>query len=177
MTRSKYGPAAGASGGPALLPAKRLHVPEFLRYTREEMHAIVNLAGHELAGSLYLLLCIASVFKGPTAGEVLTKYATLQAALRPPRPERGQWAPAPTLKRIRTALAALEAVGLVHRDTDRNAAQGQLRMYLTLRQPAKPTATVPKPPRKAPGMPAEVRAKLDEARQALSHARPIKGHG
>jgi hypothetical protein len=174
VSRSKFGPAAGASGGAAPLPAKRLHVPEFLRYTRAEMHAVVNLAGHELAGSLYLLLCIGSVFKGPTAGEVLTTYAHLQAALRPPQPERGKWAPAPTLKRVRTALAALETVGLMHRDTERNAAQGQLRLYLSMRQAAKPTAKVP---RKAPGIPADVRAKLNEAREALSHARPIKRQG
>lgn len=171
MARSNFGPAAGASGGATPLPAKRLHVPEFLRYTRQEMHAIVNLAKHELAGGLYLLLCIGSVFKGPTAGEVLTTYAHLQAALRPPKPERGKWAPEPTLKRVRTALAALEAVGLVHRDTERNAAQGQLRLYLSMRQAAKPVA---RPAKKAPGVPVAVREKLASAREALTRAQPIK---
>jgi hypothetical protein len=34
------------------------------------------------------------------------------------------------LKRVRTALAALEAAGLVERDTSANALQGQLRLQL-----------------------------------------------
>lgn len=170
MTRSKYGPAAGASGGAPVRPAKTLWCPDFLAWQKPEIHAVLNLAGHELAGSLYFLLCVGSTFKGPTAGEVLTTYAHLQAALRPPKPERGQWVPAPTLKRVRTALAALEGAGLVHRDAERNAAQGQLRLYLSMRQAKKPTATVPKSPKKKSPAAVEALAKLAEVTKALKRA-------
>lgn len=171
MTRSKYGPAAGASGG-AIPRVTRLRAPAFIRLQQAELDALYNLCGHELCGTLYLILIGGSVFKGPTAGEFLSTYAFLQALLRPPKPERGQWAPAPSLKRVRTALAALEAAGLVHRDTAANAAQGQLRLHLTMRCASKPTAK-----RVAPGIPAKVREKLAAAREAITRAPTIKGQG
>lgn len=173
MTSKKQKPAAGAKGG-ATPRVTRLQAPTFLRLQQDELNALWNRAGHELAGSVYLLLIGGSVFKGPQAGEFLGSYARLQALLRAPQPERGQWAPPPTVKRVRGAIAALEAAGLVHRDADANQAQGQLRLYLTLRQPAKPVA---KAPTKAPGVPAEVRKKLAEAREAITRARTIKGQG
>lgn len=173
MTRAKYGPAAGAPGG-AAPRLTRLLAPTFIRLSQEELNLLWNVTGHELAGSVYLLLIGGSVFKGKHAGEFLGSYARLQALLRPPKPERGQWAAAPTAKRVRGAVDALEAAGLVHRDAAANQAQGQLRLHLTLRGAPKPVA---KPARKAPGMPADVRAKLQEAREALSHARSIKGQG
>lgn len=171
---SKHGPAAGAPGG-ATPRLTRLLAPTFIRLQQDELDALFNRTGHELAGSVYLLLIGGSVFKGPEAGQFLGSYARLQALLRPPRPERGQWAPPPTLKRVRGAIAALEAAGLVHRDAEANQAQGQLRLHLTLRTPKKPTAKVV--PLKAPGVPPEVRAKLAEARQAITRARTIKGQG
>lgn len=124
-----YGPAAGASGGPTPKPT-RLRPPQFVRLTGAELDALWNRTGHELAGSLYLLLIGGSVLAGKHAGEFLGTYARLQALLRPPRPERGQWAAPPTLKRVRGALAALEAAGLVARDAVANEAQGQLRLIL-----------------------------------------------
>lgn len=124
-----YGPAAGATGGPQVKPT-RLKPPKYIRLSEPELDALWNRAGHELAGSLYLLLIGQSVFRGKYAGEVLTKYAILQSLLRVPKPERGQWPAAPTTKRVRIALAALEAAGLVGRDCQANEAQGQLRCWL-----------------------------------------------
>lgn len=132
MTRSQYGPAAGASGGPAPKPT-RLRAPKFLRLTGAELDALYNRCGHELAGSIYLLLLGGCVLAGKHAGEFLGSYARLQSLLRPPKPERGQWPSAPSLKRVRTALGALEAAGLVARDCGENQAQGQLRLQLTHR--------------------------------------------
>lgn len=171
--RSKFGPAAGASGG-AVPRITRLVPPAFIRLTGPELDALWNRTGHELAGSLYLLLIGGSVFKGPQAGQFLGSYARLQALLRPPKPERGQWAPPPTLKRIRTALDALEGAGLVGRDHSANQAQGQLRLQLLHRTPA---TALPKPARKAPGVPADVRAKLQQAREAITRAQTIKRQG
>lgn len=186
MSRSKHGPAAGAPGGATPRPTKLLP-PEFIRLQRGELHALFNLAGHELAGSVYLLLIAGSVFKGKHAGEFLGSYARLQALLRPPRPERGQWAPPPTLKRVRGAIDALQAAGLVHRDAEANQAQGQLRLQLTLRgTDAKSRADEDRTtrhaikanqPRPATGIPADVRAKLAEAAQSLRRAPRIKGQG
>lgn len=131
-SRSQYGPAAGAPGG-ATPKLTRLRPPTYLRLSGPELDALWNRTGHELAGSLYLLLIGGSVFSGKKAGEFLGSYARLQALLRPPQPERGQWAPPPTLKRVRGALAALEAAGLVARDAAANQAQGQLRLRLVMR--------------------------------------------
>lgn len=163
--RPKYGPAAGAVGG-AVPKITRLVPPAFLRLTGPELDALWNRTGHELAGSLYLLLIGGSVFKGPHAGEFLGSYARLQALLRPPKPEKGQWAPPPTTKRVRVALEALEAAGLVERDCSANQAQGQLRLLLVHRRPAAPVRA----PAKAPGVPAAVRAKLAEARESFRRA-------
>lgn len=168
MTRSKFGPAAGASGG-AVPKLTRLVPPTYLRLGGPELDALWNRTGHELAGSLYLLLIGGSVFKGPQAGTFLGSYARLQALLRPPKPERGQWALPPTLKRVRTALAALESAGLIERDAENNQAQGQLRVLLPHRMPPRPVAK-PAPKAKGPGVPANVRAQLAIAREALQRA-------
>lgn len=128
-----YGPAAGASGGPTPRPT-RLKAPKFIRLGFNELHALYNLTGHELAGSIYLLLVGGSVLAGKHAGEFLGSYARLQSLLRPPKPERGQWPAPPTLKRVRTALAALEQAGLVGRDAEANQAAGQLRLRLLMRE-------------------------------------------
>lgn len=170
MSRSQHGPAAGASGGAPTRPT-RLRAPKFVTLQQEELNLLWNVARHELAGSLYLLLIGGSVFKGPERGQFLGSYARLQELLRPPKPERGQWAPLPSLKRVRTCLASLEAVGLVHRDESGNQAQGQLRLQLTLRGAKPPTVKV------APGVPAAVREKLAAARDALTRVRTIKGQG
>lgn len=155
----------------------RLVPPAFVRLTGAELDALWNRTGHELAGSLYLLLIGGSIFKGPQAGQFLGSYARLQALLRPPKPERGQWALPPTLKRIRTALAALEGAGLVWRDPTNNQAQGQLRLTLLHRAAAPAVTAKPPKARKAPGVPADVREKLAAARQALTRAQTIKGQG
>jgi hypothetical protein len=111
----------------------RLKAPLYARLSGAELHALYNLAGHELAGSTYLLLIGQSVLNGKYAGHVLTSYPTLQSLLRPPRPERGQWPAAPSLKRVRTCMEALERAGLIDRDKGWNKVGKQLRCRLTLR--------------------------------------------
>lgn len=129
---SHFGPAAGESGG-AMPKPTRLKAPNFIRLGAAELDALWNRTGHELAGTVYLLLIAGSVFTGKRSGEFLGSYARLQALCRPPKPERGQWAPPPSRKRMRSALAALEAAGLIVRDADDNQAQGQLRLRLVHR--------------------------------------------
>jgi hypothetical protein len=132
---SQYGTGAGRPGGRDPFPT-RLKAPKFIRLTEPELSALFNRTGHELAGSVYLLLLAGSVLdmRHSSAGEFLGSYPRLQALLRPPKPERGQWAPAPTAKRVRGALDALEAAGLIGRDKDANKAQGQLRLRLLMRE-------------------------------------------
>lgn len=136
MTRSQYGPAAGAKGGAAPIDTPRQFAPEFLTLSHVELDALWNKAGNALAERLYVRLAGRAVFKGPRKGRVESAagnpltYAHLVAVLRGPRPQKGQWPLGPTLKQIRTALDALEAAGLVHRDRTDNQAQGLLRLFL-----------------------------------------------
>jgi hypothetical protein len=136
LTRSQYGPAAGAKGGATVLPMPRQYAPEFLTFTHAELEALWNKAGNGLAERLYPRLAGRAAFKGPRKGWVESAtghpltYAHLQAVLRPPKPEKGQWPLGPSLKQIRTALDALEAAGLIVRDRNRNQAQGLLQLFL-----------------------------------------------
>lgn len=186
MTRSHYGPAAGASGGAAPLPVPRQFAPEFLTLSHVELDALWNRTGSALAERLYLRLTGRAVFKGRRKGWVegasgspLT-YAWLQAVLRGPKPQQGQWPCGPTLKQVRTALDALEAAGLVRRDRGSNQAQGQLQLFLPHRADASAAeraqlrrdldAQRPRPKR----LTADVREQLKNATDALrASARPM----
>jgi hypothetical protein len=121
-------PAAGASGGPAPLPATYF-VPEFIRLDRYELDAIYHRLRDPLAGHLYLLIAGHCVF---STGEFLGNYARLMELCTPPQPERGPRRKGPSLEMVRRALRDLEAVGLVTRGED-NQAQGQLRLWLLRR--------------------------------------------
>jgi hypothetical protein len=174
VTRTLYGPAAGAKGGTAPLPVPRQFAPEFLTLSHVETDALWNRAGNGLAERLYPRLAGRAVFKGPRKGWVegatgspLT-YAWLQAVLRPPRPEKGQWAPGPTLKQIRTALDALEAAGLIHRDRSGNQAQGMLQLFLPHR--ADGSAAERAQLRRIQPKPAPQSKRVTEVREQLKNA-------
>lgn len=130
MSRAQYGPAAGSPGGRSVLPPKMHNPPDYIRLTKPELHALINVARHELAIGVYVILITGTVFGGKYAGTGAGHYQSLQALLRPPRPEKGQWAPAPSRKRLRTCLDALEAAGLLGRDKASNQAQGEFRYWL-----------------------------------------------
>jgi hypothetical protein len=133
VSRYPFPQSAGASGGPPVRPSKNYRAPPYLRFSQQETERIINVAKHELAGSVYLVLCSLSTLAGKYAGHCLTSYPNLEAVLRPPKPEKGQWPKGPSRKRLRTCLAALETAGLIERDAAANQAQGQLRCVLTLR--------------------------------------------
>lgn len=124
-----YGPAAGAPGGAAPRLA-RLHVPDFIRYATTELETLVNVLRDPLAGHVYLLLCIGSVFE---TGEFLGSYARLIELCTPPQPERGRRRAGPTYRQLRRVVADLAAAGLVRRATG-NEEQGQLRLYVIPRK-------------------------------------------
>ena len=85
MTRSQYGPAAGASGG-AVPRLADLRAPLFLRQDQSELNLIYHVLRDHLAGHVFGLLCIHADFK---TGELCTTYARLIDLLTPPQPERG----------------------------------------------------------------------------------------
>lgn len=115
------------------LPPKRWRAPSFIKLSFEEIDALLNRVKHELGGSVYLALVAQSVFTGAAAGSVLTSYDTLRSILRPPKPERGRWALAPSTKTVRTCMQALEDSGLIARDKAWNETGKQLRCQLLRR--------------------------------------------
>lgn len=187
MTRSKFGPAAGASGGADPLPVPRQFAPEFLTFNHTELDALWNKAGNALAERLYPRLAGRAVFKGPRKGWVESAtanpltYAHLIALLRPPKPQQGQWPLGPSLKQIRTALDALEAAGLVRRDRSRNQAQGLLQLFLphradgTAAERAQLRREVDARAKPAKRPPADVREQLKNVTELLrASARPAR---
>lgn len=137
MAHSQYGPAAGASGGPAPRAAA-LNTPEFMRLEAHELVTLLEVLRDPLAGYLYLLLLTQMRY---TEGEFLGTYARLMDLMTPPRGERGPRRPGPSYKQLRRALDDLVAVGLVGR-ARRNKEQGQLRLHLESRKKTKNTARV-----------------------------------
>ncbi|MBN9407618.1 MAG: hypothetical protein J0H69_00585 [Burkholderiales bacterium] len=127
-TRRLYGPAAGASGGPAPYPA-RIKAPRFVRFEEAELAALFERLCYPLATHVFGLLVLHTTF---TEGEFLGSYARLIELCTPPRPERGRRVAGPTMKQIRNAIDALIAEGIVWR-ADTNKAQGQLRLRVVAR--------------------------------------------
>lgn len=126
---SRNTPAAGASRGPAPLPAG-LHLPSFMRLDQAELVTLLHVLRDPIAVTLYLLLLVQMTY---TDGEFLSSYARLMELMTPPIPERGRRRSGPTYKQLRRALDDLVSVGLVRRGLD-NEAQGQLRLHLNPRQ-------------------------------------------
>jgi hypothetical protein len=92
-----------------------------------EMEALLHLLRDSHAVHAYMLLRTQADF---LSGHILTTYARLIELMTPPAPEKGRRREGPTYKQLRRVLDDLEAVGLLSRDAERNAAQGQLRAIL-----------------------------------------------
>lgn len=129
MTRSQYGPAAGASGG-ARPRLADMRAPDFIRWENNELHQLLHVLRDRTTVHLYLLLTSHADFR---SGELVPTYARLMDLMTPPQPERGRRMPGPTLAEVRRALDWLIGVGLVLRDPVQNAAQGQLRVHVAPR--------------------------------------------
>ncbi len=127
MSRSKFGPAAGAPGGPAPR-LTRMRAPEYLKQQRLELEAKWS-TGNPIALMAYDFIVAGSDFK---TGEFLGSYARLISLCTRPAPERGRPPKGPSYKQMRIAIDDLIAVGLVVRG-EQNEAQGQLRLRLLMR--------------------------------------------
>lgn len=127
---SQQGPAAGASGGRAPLPAT-IFTPDFLRFYQTELRVLLNVLRSPLATHLFFLLVSQADFNN---GDQLTSYARLIELCTLPKPERGRRKPAPTLWQVRNALDELEANRLIKRDKAGNEAQGFLRIHVKKRK-------------------------------------------
>lgn len=111
------------------LPAT-IFCPEFIRIEKHELQALLNQCRDPLALHIFFLVVTQANFK---TGELLTNYARLIELCTPPQPERGKRMPGPTLKQVRRAVDWLLAADLLRRDAEKNAAQGQLRLYVRRR--------------------------------------------
>lgn len=132
-SRSQYGPAAGAKGGPAPRLAA-MDVPDFLRLDKGELHHLLALLRDPLLTHVYFVLVANSVFK---TGEFLGTYARLMDLCTPPAPERGRRRPGPTYKQLRRVVDDLVRFKLARRG-EFNESQGQLRLHLQPRSGNKP---------------------------------------
>jgi hypothetical protein len=130
VSRSQYGPAAGTRQG-ATPKLSLINPPDVLALRRDEMEALRKLSDYTTRG-FYEALCEIADFE---TGEVHrdANYAELIAFGTPPRPQQGPRRAGPTYEQIRRMLRDLEAVGLVKRHSEFNAAQGRLLMMLPLR--------------------------------------------
>jgi hypothetical protein len=124
LTRSQFGPAAGASGGRAPYAAK-FSPPEFLRLDQREIGALLDTLRDPLATQVFMLVLAHGLFEN---GEFLGGYARLMELCTPPQPERGRRRAGPTYKQLRRAIDDLVAANLLWRNASSNAAQGQLRL-------------------------------------------------
>lgn len=123
MARSRYGPAAGASGGAPVRDAE-IWLPDFLRFDHAEMQAVLG-TRHANTMALYWLVVAHSDF---STGEFLGGYARLIALLTPRAPKRGPRPAGPTMWDVRKAVDNLVKLHVLKRGAT-NEEQGQLRLY------------------------------------------------
>lgn len=124
-------PAAGASGGPAPLPAS-FFPARFMNLDGEVLRLLFNVLRDPTATHIYMLVRGHSVF---TSGEFLGSYARLIELCTPPQPERGKRRAGPSMWTVRRCVDDLIRLGLIERGTG-NEEQGQLRLWVTQPQNA-----------------------------------------
>lgn len=107
-----------------------------MRLEGTELVSLLHVLRDPLSVHLYLLLLVQMQYSD---GHFLGTYARLMDLMTPPAPERGRRRAGPTYKQLRNALESLVSAGMVRRD-ERNAEQGQLRLWLASRKKAKKTA-------------------------------------
>lgn len=120
-------PAYGTSRDPHAFYEARVKVPAYV-HMAPELEALINVCHDALATRVYLLLRAGCDFQ---SGELLTTYKRLRALCSPFRPQSGKRKLPWSYWQIRNAVGELEALGLVRRDTERNEAIGELRLYVT----------------------------------------------
>jgi hypothetical protein len=107
-----------------------LWVPKFVTLWDEELHQLLHCLRLPLITHVYLLIRVQADFKtghfmlGDGPG-----YDRLMELCSPPKGERGRPPEAPSRGQVRRAVDLLIKVGLLGREGDRNAAQGQLRLW------------------------------------------------
>lgn len=112
------------------LPAT-LFVPDFLREEKYELHVLLAILRDGNTTQVYLLLLAHADFD---TGEFLGGYHRLMELCTPPQPERGRRRSGPSLRQMRNIVDDLENYDLVRRDKAKNAAQGQLRLWVSPRK-------------------------------------------
>lgn len=112
------------------LPAT-VTTPQFIILQRLEMKVLFNDLRNALYTQIYMLLVVHSDF---TTGEILTNYARLEELCTPPVREKGGRGKGPTERQIRYAIEQLITYGLVKRNSQKNEAQGMLRLYVRKRK-------------------------------------------
>lgn len=132
MSRSQYGPAAGTKQGAAPRRQER-QFPELTVDYEQEDHLLYNVLRSFEAAGVYRFLTKCADYE--TGAVLPTTYASLlDAGGIPPSSEKGgRHKAAMTYEQLRRILRELESVGLVERDPQGNAAQGQLRLFLPMR--------------------------------------------
>lgn len=104
-----------------------LRAPKFITLVQRELTTLLHTDRHPLTVQVYLLLLTISDFH---TGEILTSYAYLEEMTTPPMREKGGRRGAPSMQQLRRVIDKLIGYGLVKRNAERNAAQGQLRLYV-----------------------------------------------
>ena len=108
-----------------------LNVPKFLRSEEHELHVLYTVLRDHTATHVFGLILIHADFD---TGEFLGGYHRLIDLCTPPQPERGKRRPGPSMWTIRRVVEDLIKHGIVWRDAPKNAAQGQLRLWVTPRR-------------------------------------------
>lgn len=111
------------------LPAT-IFTPKFLRFEGAELQVLLNKLRDPLTVHLYFILVSQADFN---TGEQITNYKRLAELCTPPPPEKGRRMPEPSIDQIRRAIQWLVDAHLVARNTERNEAQGMLRLYVRSR--------------------------------------------
>lgn len=112
-----------------------ISVPDFALLNKRELKVLFNDLRWHLAIQVFMLLVLHSDFN--TGAIPVTSYARLIDLCTPPTREKGGRAKGPTYDQMRYVIEQLIVCGLVKRNAPKNAAQGELRLYVRKRkQPA-----------------------------------------
>jgi len=109
-----------------------ISVPNFAVLHKRELKVLFNDLRWDRAAQVFMLLVLHSDFN--TGAIPVTSYARLIDLCTPPSREKGGRAKGPTIKQMRYVIEQLIVCGLVKRNAEKNAAQGELRLYVRKRK-------------------------------------------